>query len=103
MENTNMRTVLENIGDATSFDVFANGIIVTVKDIDLTKISDSGLYRLAKMTMFQASAVANINEIAGRDNRYEMENPVHIELKATLKELHEKVIIELLNRAVYSM
>ena len=102
MENKNMRTVLESIGELTSFGVFTKSFITVAKAIDLTQVSDEGLFRLARMTRFSASAVATLCETQGRA-KYLGEDPIHIELKGILEELHEKVIIELLNRAVYSM
>ena len=103
MENTNMRTVLETIGNLTSFGVFTKSVLTVAKAIDLTQVSDDGLLRLARMTHFSASAVATLCETQGREAKYLGEEPIHVELKSTLEELHEKVIIELLNRAVYSM
>ena len=103
MENTNMRAVLESIGELTSFGIFTKSIISVAKAIDLTQVSDEGLFRLARMTRFSASAVATLCGTQGREAKYLGEDPIHIELKGILEELHEKVIIELLNRAVYSM
>ena len=103
MENKNMRVALETIGNLTSFGVFTKSVLTVAKSVELSQLSDDGLIRLARMTRFSASAVATLCETQGREAKYLGEEPIHVELKSTLEELHEKVIIELLNRAVYSM
>ena len=103
MENKNMKVTLEVIGDVTTFNVLSKSIVKVAKDIDLTKMSDNGLFRLAKMTKLQYNAVAEFCETQGRKPQYVGGDKMHITLKSTLEELHERTVIELLNRAVYSM